>query len=86
MLQTLVDSCTELELHSLTYIHPVQLLVQKTRQATVVLVCVADNTSSGLQYSPRIVSDRHGRPRENGKSYENIYGIYTRILFYCFVF
>ena len=65
-LQTLVDGCTGLILHLLRNIQPVQLVVQKKRQAEVVLAGVADDTSSGIQYSLKLVGDGLGRTSENG--------------------
>jgi len=40
---------------SLRYIEPVQLGVQKPRQATVKLGCTADHSSCGVQHSMQLV-------------------------------
>jgi len=50
----------------------VQFLVQM-EQAVVILACLTDNASSGIQYSLQLIGDRHGRLSENG-----IAAIYTQ--------
>ena len=65
-LQTPLGSCAKLVMHSLRNIQPVQLVVQQKRQAAVVLAGVADDASSGIQYSLKLVGDGLRRHSETG--------------------
>jgi len=46
-----MDGCTQLVLHPLRNVQPVQLVVQEMAESAVVLACVADNASGSIQYS-----------------------------------
>jgi len=57
-----MDRCTQLVLHPLRNVQPVQLVVQEMAESAVVLPRVA----VGILYSLELVCGRLGCPSENG--------------------
>jgi len=66
VLQTSIDCCTQLVLHPLSNVQPVQLVVQEMALSVVVLPYVGDNASGSIQYLLELVYGRLGFPSENG--------------------
>ena len=66
VLQTSMDRCTHLVLHSLRNVQPVQLVMQEMAESAVVLPCITDDVSGSIQYSLELVSAGLGCPRKNG--------------------
>ena len=64
VLQTPMDRCTQLVLHPLRNVQPVQLVVQQMAESAVVLPCVADDVS--IQYMLELVCGGLGCPSKNG--------------------
>ena len=50
VLQTSMDRCTQLVLHPLRKVQPMQLVVQEMAKSVVVLLRVADEVSGSIQY------------------------------------
>jgi len=61
-----MDRCTQLVLHPLRNVQPVQLVVQEMAESAVVLPRVADDASDSIQYSLELVCGGLG---ENGEKY-----------------
>jgi len=61
-----MDRCTQLVLHPLRNVQPVQLVVQEMTESAVVLPRVADDASGSTQNSLELVCGRLGCPSENG--------------------
>ena len=55
VLQTSMDRCTQLVLHPLRNVQPVQLVVQEMAESAVVLPRVVDDASGSIQYSLELV-------------------------------
>jgi len=66
MLQTSTDRCTQLVLHPLRNVQPVQLVVREMAESAVVLPRVADDASGSIQYTLELVCGGLGCPGENG--------------------
>jgi len=66
VLQTAVDHCTQLVLHPLRNVEPVQFVVQQIGESAIVLLRVGDDASSGIHNSLELVCGRLGCPHENG--------------------
>jgi len=66
VLQTSMDRCTQLVLHPLRNVQPVQLVVQETAESAVVLPRVADDARCSIQYTLELVCGGLGCPSENG--------------------
>jgi len=66
VLQTSIDRCTQLVLHPLRNVQPVQLVMQEMAESAVVLPRVADDASGSIQYSLELVCGGLGCPTENG--------------------
>jgi len=63
VLQTSMDRCTQLVLHPLKNVQPVQLVMQEMAESAVVLPRVADDASGSIQYSLELVCGGLGCPR-----------------------
>jgi len=61
-----MDRCTQLVLHRLRNVQPVQLVVQEMTEWAIVLPRVADDASGSIQYSLELVCGRLGCLSENG--------------------
>ena len=61
-----MDRCTQLVLHPLKNVQPVQLVVQEMAESAVVLPRVTDDASGSIQYSLELAHGRLGCPSENG--------------------
>ena len=66
VLQTAMNSYTQLVLHPLGNVEPVQLVVEQIGESAIVLPRVGDDASSGIHNSLELVCGRHGCLRENG--------------------
>ena len=62
VLQTTVDRCTQLVLHSLGNVEPVQFVVKQIGESAIVLPRVGDDASSGIHNSLELVCGRLGCP------------------------
>jgi len=61
-----MDRCTQLVLHRLRNVQPVQLVVQETAESAVVLPRDADDASGSIRYSLELVCAGLGCHSENG--------------------
>jgi len=66
VLQTAMNRCTQLVLHPLGNVEPVQLVVEQIGESAIVLPRVGDDASSGIHNSLELVCGRLGCPHENG--------------------
>jgi len=66
VLQTSTDRCTQLVLHPLRNLQPVQLVVQEMAESAVVLPRAADDASDSIQNSLELVCAGLGCPSEYG--------------------
>ena len=65
--QTAMNRCTQLVLHPLGNVEPVQFVVkQQIVESAIVLPRVGDDASSGIHNSLELVCGRLGCPHENG--------------------
>ena len=65
VLQTAVDRCTQLVLHPLWNVEPVQVVVEQIGESAIVLPRVGDDASSGIHNSLELVCGRLGCSHEN---------------------
>ena len=67
-MQTSMDRCTQLVLHPLRNVQPVQIVMQEMAESAVVLQRVADDASGSIQYALELVCGGLGPPppSENG--------------------
>jgi len=61
-LQTSMDRCTQLVLHPLRNVQPVQIVMQEMAESEVVLQRVADDASGSIQYALELVCGGLGPP------------------------
>ena len=68
VLQTAMNRCTQLVLHPLWNVEPVQFVVEQIGESAIVLPRVGDDASSGIinRWSYELVFGRLGYPHENG--------------------